>query len=525
MRIAFVVVALLFVQTMLAQCYTLFTLTTIGTDAVAVFEGNGAVNPQYIIDWGDGNIDTSLVAVMEHSYPSDGYYVAAYYYCDLDNPTCSFYSFEAFIITGGSCNLSFTAGSIANAVFVESTVQNVSVPFVTINWGDGSPDTMAFEGIHAYAQPGIYEVCLSLLDADPFLACTDSVCQNVEVIGLAAGCDLQVDANVDGQTTALHIEGNGAVDASYVVDWGDGSFSTSPDTSHTYSVPNYYTICVYYGATGDLSCQVSTCQEILIDPFASDCVFQFIPAVNGMDVELQVQAAGADQPEIFVDWGDGSAGQFGLPATYAYGAEGTYTICASYTDLLNPIGCQLGDCQEVVIGQSPTSCDVTLSVNQNGSQLTAMASGSGAIVPGYAIDWGDGSLPTLAFDGIHEFVNPGAYEVCVTYSDAQNAQCMATACETVNIVAGVDESAMIAALHISPNPIGENTAIVFSVQKPSSVQIELLDASGRWVETIYSGNAGQGLNRITWHSASLASGLYMIQLTADGKRAGVSVTK
>jgi hypothetical protein len=244
-----------------------------------------------------------------------------------------------------------------------------------------------------------------------------------------------------------------------------------------------------------------------------------------MDVELQVQAAGADQPEIFVDWGDGSAGQFGLPATYAYGAEGTYTICASYTDLLNPIGCQLGDCQEVVIGQSPTSCDVTLSVNQNGSQLTAMASGSGAIVPGYAIDWGDGSLPTLAFDGIHEFVNPGAYEVCVTYSDAQNAQCMATACETVNIVAGVDESAMIAALHISPNPIGENTAIVFSVQKPSSVQIELLDASGRWVETIYSGNAGQGLNRITWHSASLASGLYMIQLTADGKRAGVSVTK
>ena len=85
-----------------AQCFTLFTLNAVGTYATAVFEGTGAVNPLYVVDWGDGQTDTSMVPVLEHSYASDGFYMATYYYSYQDDPNCSYYSFEAFNHPGSS---------------------------------------------------------------------------------------------------------------------------------------------------------------------------------------------------------------------------------------------------------------------------------------------------------------------------------------------------------------------------------------------------------------------------------------
>jgi hypothetical protein len=501
----------------ISQCFTLFTLNAVGTNATAVFEGSGAENPLYVIDWGDGQIDTSVVPVMEHNYASDGQYMATYYYSDQNNPNCSYYSFEVFILTGASCTMNVDFTSIAQAVVVDAFVQNTSVPLVSIDWGDGSPLLADNSGIHAYATPGTYEICVALTDGDPAFPCAINECQLVEVLGTQGSCEVSFEPTLQGQQVSLAINASGASETPYWIDWGDGTFSDYPATSHTYVVPNYYTICLYYGIPGDLSCQASSCQEIFIDPFASDCVLQMVPVVDGANVQLQVLSAGADAPIYFVDWGDGSEGQYGFPQGYTYAASGTYLICLNYTDSLNPIGCQINECQEVTIELNDNPCTVSLAVNnETENSYEVIAEGTGADFPIYAITWGDNSEPLSADSGQHVYAVPGAYEICVTYGDSLNPSCNATACETVNVISSVEgyESEMF--IQAAPVPLVDETVITFAVQQPSVVTVEVFDAMGRLVETLYRGVASQTPQPIRWNSSSIASGVYALRISGVG---------
>jgi hypothetical protein len=525
----FILTAFLFVvvASCSAQCFTLFTLNAIGTDATAVFEGTGAADPLYVVDWGDGQIDTSTVPVLEHSYASDGFYMATYYYFDLDNPNCSYFSFEAFVLTGFSCNLNIQIESIAEAVVVDVFAENTSVPLVSIDWGDGSPELLDNSGIHAYATPGTYEVCVSLVDGDPAFPCQLTECQTVEVLGVQGSCTVGFEPTVQGQEVSLAIAGTGSADAPYWIDWGDGTYSESPANSHTYNVPNYYTICIYYGEPGDIACQAWVCQEIFIDPFASECVLQMVPLVDGSDVQLQVLAAGADAPIYFVDWGDGSDGEFGFPQGYTYGAAGTYLICVSYTDSLNPIGCQLNECQEVTVENSSNPCTVALTVVNGGLENTyaVQAVGEGAALPFYAIAWGDNSPSVYAASGEHAYSAPGAYEICVTYGDSLNPFCNATLCETVNVISSVEEQNGAVFLQASPIPLTDETAISFRLPQPGAITLAVVDVFGRRVATVYTGSAGQETQLISWDSSGLASGLYSLCLTGAGIQQVVSLVK
>ena len=74
-----------------SQCEAYLNFGGIGSDLTIEFVASGASNPQYILDWGDGTVDTSSTPFLQHSYSSDGQFVLFYTYQDLDNPNC-FYS-------------------------------------------------------------------------------------------------------------------------------------------------------------------------------------------------------------------------------------------------------------------------------------------------------------------------------------------------------------------------------------------------------------------------------------------------
>jgi hypothetical protein len=527
MKYSLSLIAFLLASSAGAQCFTQFTLTANGTNATAVFQGSGAANPLYVIDWGDGQIDTSLVPVMEHTYASIGPYTAAYYYSDQNDPTCSYYSFELFIITGASCSLNVDIATLAQAVVIDAFAQNTSVPLVTIDWGDGSPLLFDNDGIHFYAAPGVYEVCVSLTDEDPTLPCSLSECQLVEVLGNQGNCEVVIDPTVEGQQVSLQVTGTGAADTPYWIDWGDGTYSESPEMDHIYSVPNYYTICAYYGEPGDTGCQAYACQEVFIDPFATECALQMVPIVDGVDVQLQVLASGADAPIYFVDWGDGSEGEYGFPQAHTYAIEGTYLICLSYVDSLNPIGCQLNECEEVTVGSGSNPCTLELTVTAAGdaNSYSIVANGSGAELPIYSITWGDNSAPLTSGSGTHTYAAAGAYEICATYGDELNPLCDATACETVNVISSVEEQNGTVFLQASPIPLTDETVISFRLPQPGAITLAVVDVFGRRVATVYTGSAGQETQLISWDSSGLASGLYSLCLTGAGIQQVVSLVK
>jgi PKD repeat protein len=509
---------LLLTQSSIAQCNAYLNIGGTGSDVTIEFVAAGAVNAQYIIDWGDGSVDTSSTPFLQHTYSSDGQFVLFYIYQDLDNPNCYFSSFDAIILTGGSCSMGFNVQTVAFVAALEAFSDNTSIPIYTVDWGDGGPMEVGQSLLHLYSEPGNYMVCVQMIDADPSLPCELYECQNIEITGEGNNCDVDLQVEVDVQTVTATITGNGGSNATYIIDWGDGQFDTNPVVEHTYPIPAIYNVCVYYGLNGNSDCQTSACTEVNIDPFASDCYFDFVPVATDLSVNLEVLSAGAIEPEYFFDWGDGSAGDYGIPASHVYTSPGTYEICGTYTDLSNPIACQLNVCSSITVSSSSGGCDVVLTVSQSGNEVIATAEGNGAVEPTYFIDWGDGSLPLLSSTGSHVYNNEGAFEVCATYSDVLNAACSATSCETI-VVAGIQEWNGFASIRVWPNPVDDLLQIDFTPVHAGSVRFRLHDSTGRVLyESGYRQTSG-GLNTTILNFDQMAAGSYYLEcITAEGSK-------
>jgi PKD repeat protein len=408
--------------------------------------------------------------------------------------------------------MDFNVQTIALAAQVQAFSMNTALPIYTIDWGDGSPTQQASTALHAYAMPGIYEICVQMYDADPTLPCELYQCQEVEITGNGTECPVNLQVVPDNMSAVATITGGGGATADYFIDWGDGSFSANPITQHEYANPGVYEVCVYYGVNGNIGCQSSACVQIIIDPLG-DCYFDFVATVSGLDVELQVLAAGADNPLFFMDWGDGTSGETTLPPSHSYSAAGTYDICGQYSDSLNPAGCQLSTCITVTLTDNTGGCTVALNVVQSGNQVQATALGTGAVVPSYTIDWRDGSLPIFDSTGAHTYSNGGAYEICVTYSDSANAECSVTTCETV-VITGVEESSVQRGIRVWPNPMNDQLFIQLPESFTSDIRLRLLDSTGRVVlaKTLFSPSAD---NRIALQVDALSKGVYVLEFSSD----------
>lgn len=72
-------------------------------------------------------------------------------------------------------------------------------------------------------------------------------------------------------------------------------------------------------------------------------------------------------------------------------------------------------------------------------------------------------------------------------------------------------------LRVSPNPVGANSKISFELPaKSERVKVELVDISGKIVETVFKGSLGFGLQEIPWNvNNKLNSGMYIMKLTYD----------
>ena len=67
-----------------------------------------------------------------------------------------------------------------------------------------------------------------------------------------------------------------------------------------------------------------------------------------------------------------------------------------------------------------------------------------------------------------------------------------------------------------PNPFHPVTTIVFSVPKPSRVTLRLFDMRGREVAVLIDEEMTTGEFKMTFDASSLASGVYIYRLEADG---------
>jgi hypothetical protein len=71
------------------------------------------------------------------------------------------------------------------------------------------------------------------------------------------------------------------------------------------------------------------------------------------------------------------------------------------------------------------------------------------------------------------------------------------------------------ALRVAPNPAQRTASISYSLPRPGSIDLTLLDVAGRTVRVLVSGRQPAGEFRLPLDDAGLAPGVYVLRLRSD----------
>jgi plastocyanin len=250
-------------------------------------------------------------------------------------------------------------------------------------------------------------------------------------------CAVNPTVTQEENNVTVSINGSGAANPLYSIDWGDGSNSANlPTSSHLYTEPGTYEICVTYVDQNNPSgCMVHNCDlsVVIEDTGTPECSVELTVVVNGNSVVATAVGTGLPVAPYTLHWGDGATSE-GSIGTHIYSEPGDYTVCVGYGSIL-PGSCFAEDCEEITIEDTGSNdCNLTMSVsNVDGLVITIVFEGTGAELPQYEVDWGDGTVGSGEATATHSYESEGVYDICVTYSDANSESCTVEECTTVTV--------------------------------------------------------------------------------------------
>ena len=204
---------------------------------------------------------------------------------------------------------------------------------VSFAWdlGDGS-GRVGQTGSHTYAAPGVYQVRLTVTDADGM---TDTVTRTVDVdfpnvapvARVGHQCSL-LECSFDGAASA---DPDGSI-ASFMWDFGDGSTGSGDVLTHAYAAPGAYSVTLTV-TDNDGAANSQVAEVVVMAPptppraqFTVDCRF----------LECSRDGAASADPDGSIasfewDFGDGSTGAGGK-LSHGFTARGTYSVTLTVTD-------------------------------------------------------------------------------------------------------------------------------------------------------------------------------------------------
>lgn len=191
------------------------------------------------------------------------------------------------------------------------------------DFGDGGSSTLQ-DPVHTFPINGSYDVCLTATNATG--SSTD--CKVVIIDGYLAPVAL---FDYSGDPTVAFVDVSTGAPTSWFWDFGDGSFSTVANPTHTYIETGSYTVCLTVTGPGGVD---TGCEDISINNGANAPVALFT-ATQLSPLTIAFTDLSTNDPEDWAwDFGDGTISGIQDP-THTYANSGDYTVCLT---AINAIG-------------------------------------------------------------------------------------------------------------------------------------------------------------------------------------------
>lgn len=337
---------------------------------------------------------------------------------------------------------------------------------------------------------------------------------------------------------------NNGPGASYAWDFGDGSTGSNGYTSHTYSAPGTYYVCLTVTRTDSAGTQIcfdTECDSVhvMVPPPPPgphcDAHFGFRQQRGTMNANF---VGDLNAPGTVYSWyfGDGSTGS-GMNATHTYSAAGAYYVCLSLslTDSMGTVLCSDNRCDSIYVQSPPPpapTCNAHFFYNAPCDSLANVILVGMRNFPNasYSWDMGDGSTDTGRV-ARHTYASAGVYYVCLTVTTSDslgNQLCTDTWCDSVRTVRprhhnrghmggghnGHRTSSIGGSFSVEPtavffpNPMTEKSVLHLE-NFEGAVSVKVMDQSGRLIKESTESNGD-----ISFEKASLNPGMYYYVVTS-----------
>ncbi len=372
--------------------------------------------------WSFGDNFTSAEINPSHAYTAPGYYnVCLTVFDNVNNCYDQKCQTIQIINESAQCNSYFTfVNTNLNVVFNNKSTGQGSLIYQW-NFGDGTGSNQ-FSPSHAYAYPGVYQVCLIVKGGATNPSCFSTYCAQVQVVG-ESQCIADFTYSVSNKTvTFTNLSTNVS---NYSWTFGNGATSSVRNPVYTYATGGYFNVClnIYDNLTG---CQSNICKQLYIaDTNVVLCNAQFAFVVRHDSVDFINQSVGQNL-SYYWDFGNGKFSSAANPMQ-VYAATGYYNVCLTIFNAAT--SCNNQYCATVYVQKDsvvPCKANFTYFVVGNTVYYTSTSLGQ---ITNTLWNFGDGTYSTQA-NPSHVYAAPNFYNVCLTVYNSVSG-CMDQKCKMV----------------------------------------------------------------------------------------------
>ncbi len=349
-----------------------------------------------LVDFGDGTTTTD--PSEDHAYALEGIYTASCTVTD-DDGDIGFDDIEINVSNNApvvNLDTNVTSGYEPLSVEYNCSVGGGNGPFsYLVDFGDGSTSTSA-TGTHDYPTPGVYPMTCTVTDTDGDV---DDDTVGIHVLDNPPVVDLIVTPSTSGvEGDSFHFFCNvtgGNEPLGYVLDFGDGTSTTSDTADHTYGLEgSYNATCTVTDLDGDVGLDDEVI-DIANNPPTVNLVANTTSGLEPLTVNFTCEVGGGNEPFSYVvDFGDGTPSVAADNAVHTYPTEGDFDATCTVTDVDGDVG---SDIEHIEVINNPPVVDLVAvpMAGLEGVNVSFTCNVVGGNEPlAYVLDFGDGTSTT-----------------------------------------------------------------------------------------------------------------------------------